>query len=81
MLHSKDKLWAYHSSFLYPDISQSCLILNVRSCKTFISLNLTIVLGSDASESFEDVGHSTDARDIMQQYYVGELAEVQYTPE
>lgn len=29
--------------------------------------------GADASESFEDVGHSTDAREMLQQYYVGEL--------
>lgn len=29
--------------------------------------------GSDASESFEDVGHSTDAREMLEQYYVGEL--------
>jgi len=31
--------------------------------------------GKDASESFEDVGHSTDARDLMKQYLVGELVE------
>ncbi|XP_029941937.1 cytochrome b5 type B [Salarias fasciatus] len=29
--------------------------------------------GADASESFEDVGHSMDAREMLQQYYVGEL--------
>ncbi|XP_008286411.1 cytochrome b5 type B isoform X2 [Stegastes partitus] len=29
--------------------------------------------GSDASESFEDVGHSTDAREMLQQYFIGEL--------
>lgn len=29
--------------------------------------------GADASESFEDVGHSTDAREMLEQYYVGEL--------
>ncbi|XP_053721615.1 cytochrome b5 [Synchiropus splendidus] len=29
--------------------------------------------GSDATESFEDVGHSIDARDMLQQYYVGDL--------
>ncbi|XP_029983481.1 cytochrome b5-like [Sphaeramia orbicularis] len=29
--------------------------------------------GADATESFEDVGHSTDAREMLQQYYVGEL--------
>ncbi|KAG7327183.1 hypothetical protein KOW79_008789 [Hemibagrus wyckioides] len=31
--------------------------------------------GSDATESFEDVGHSTDARQMLQQYYIGELHE------
>ncbi|OTF75860.1 hypothetical protein BLA29_009662 [Euroglyphus maynei] len=32
--------------------------------------------GKDATESFEDVGHSTDARDIMKKYKIGELCEV-----
>ncbi|KAJ3593091.1 hypothetical protein NHX12_005428 [Muraenolepis orangiensis] len=30
-------------------------------------------VGSDATESFEDVGHSIDAREILVQYYIGEL--------
>uniref|UniRef100_A0A3B4YGB0 Cytochrome b5 type B n=1 Tax=Seriola lalandi dorsalis TaxID=1841481 RepID=A0A3B4YGB0_SERLL len=29
--------------------------------------------GADATESFEDVGHSTDAREMLQHYYIGEL--------
>ncbi|CAG5855957.1 unnamed protein product [Menidia menidia] len=29
--------------------------------------------GSDATESFEDVGHSTDAREMLLQYYIGEV--------
>jgi len=29
--------------------------------------------GQDASESFEDVGHSSDARDMLKDYLVGEL--------
>ncbi|XP_036620732.1 cytochrome b5 type B-like [Trichosurus vulpecula] len=29
--------------------------------------------GRDATESFEDVGHSSDAKEILKQYYVGEL--------
>jgi cytochrome b involved in lipid metabolism len=32
--------------------------------------------GKDATENFEDVGHSSDARDLMKQYLIGELAEV-----
>lgn len=31
--------------------------------------------GKDATESFEDVGHSTDARDMMVKYKIGELCE------
>lgn len=31
--------------------------------------------GRDASEAFEDVGHSSDARDMMKKYKIGELAE------
>lgn len=29
--------------------------------------------GKNATESFEDIGHSTDARDLMKQYKIGEL--------
>lgn len=29
--------------------------------------------GKDATENFEDVGHSTDARDLLPQYLIGEL--------
>ncbi|XP_028930401.1 cytochrome b5 type B isoform X1 [Ornithorhynchus anatinus] len=29
--------------------------------------------GGDASESFEDVGHSMDAREMLEQYYIGEI--------
>ena len=32
--------------------------------------------GQDATEPFEDVGHSTDARDMMKEYLIGELIEV-----
>lgn len=31
--------------------------------------------GTDASENFEDVGHSADAREMMKDYRIGELAE------
>lgn len=29
--------------------------------------------GRDATEPFEDVGHSTDAREMMSKYKIGEL--------
>jgi cytochrome b involved in lipid metabolism len=31
--------------------------------------------GKDATENFEDVGHSTDARTMMKEYHIGELNE------
>merc|ERR1711997_449753 len=31
--------------------------------------------GQDSTEAFEDVGHSTDARDMMKEYYIGDLRE------
>ncbi|XP_033104294.1 cytochrome b5-like isoform X2 [Anneissia japonica] len=31
--------------------------------------------GGDGSESFEDVGHSSDARELMEDYYIGDLVE------
>ncbi|GFG39196.1 hypothetical protein Cfor_04155 [Coptotermes formosanus] len=31
--------------------------------------------GKDGTEAFEDVGHSTDARDLMKKYKIGELVE------
>ena len=42
-------------------------------------LNCCVIrLGQDATESFEDVGHSTDARELMKDYYLGELHEVSH---
>merc|ERR1711893_512022 len=34
--------------------------------------------GDYATESFEDVGHSTDARELMAQYEIGELVEADH---
>ena len=31
--------------------------------------------GTDSTEAFEDVGHSSDAREMIEEYYVGELHE------
>jgi cytochrome b involved in lipid metabolism len=33
--------------------------------------------GKVATESFEDVGHSTDARELMKQYCIGEICEAE----
>ena len=34
------------------------------------------ITGENATENFEDVGHSADARELMAEYYIGELVEV-----
>lgn len=34
--------------------------------------------GRDATESFEDVGHSLDARDMLKQYLIGEVHPVRF---
>ncbi|KAF3788280.1 Cytochrome b5 isoform A [Nymphaea thermarum] len=31
------------------------------------------IIGKDATEEFEDAGHSADAREIMKEYCIGEL--------
>jgi len=36
--------------------------------------------GRDASEAFEDVGHSTDARELMVKYRIGEVVESDRKP-
>lgn len=37
--------------------------------------------GTDASESFEDVGHSIDAREMLKQYYIGDVHPNDLKPE
>ena len=32
--------------------------------------------GKDATEAFEDVGHSSDARELLKDYVIGKLPEV-----
>ena len=32
--------------------------------------------GIDSTEAFEDVGHSSDAREMLKEYLIGELNEV-----
>ncbi|ELW50377.1 Cytochrome b5 type B [Tupaia chinensis] len=37
--------------------------------------------GTDASESFEDVGHSSDTREMLKQYYIGDVHPSDLKPE
>lgn len=36
--------------------------------------------GKEASDHFEDVGHSSDARDLMKKYQVGEIVDAEKKP-
>ncbi|CAH1373585.1 hypothetical protein MTP99_014965 [Tenebrio molitor] len=36
--------------------------------------------GKDGSEAFEDVGHSSDARELMKKYKIGEITEAERKP-
>ncbi|MBA0801171.1 hypothetical protein Gohar_011550 [Gossypium harknessii] len=47
---------------------------NVVLCKEVDMVLLPVyVTGKDATDDFEDVGHSDSARDMLDQYYVGEI--------
>ncbi|KAI8140103.1 cytochrome b5 [Fennellomyces sp. T-0311] len=37
--------------------------------------------GKDATEAFEDIGHSDEAREMLEKYYIGEVDEKSRTPE
>lgn len=38
-----------------------------------------LFLGGYATDAFEDVGHSTDAKELMKTYLIGKMAEVKYS--
>lgn len=40
---------------------------------TVVNFCFSFFLGKDATDDFEDVGHSDSARDMMKDYYVGEI--------
>ncbi|XP_061708356.1 cytochrome b5-like [Cydia pomonella] len=42
---------------------------------------LVNVVGKDASENFDDIGHSLDAKELMKKYRIGELVDEEKTPE
>ena len=48
------------------------LVLPVRCIVSDPGLPVSFA-GSDASDAFEDIGHSQSARDMLKQYYVGDL--------
>lgn len=41
---------------------------------------LTTEAGKDATEPFEDVGHSDDARELIKKFYIGDLVDMENVP-
>ncbi|VDO18476.1 unnamed protein product [Heligmosomoides polygyrus] len=33
-------------------------------------------VGKDATEAFDDIGHSSDAKEMMEEYYIGDVVKV-----
>ena len=47
-------------------------------CESDDETTLLCVSGGYATDAFEDVGHSTDARELMKKYVIGKLAPVSF---
>merc|ERR1711913_134777 len=58
----RDKTFIFQRSLFSEDLSNESEILIETA-------------GKDASEAFEDVGHSTDAREMMEEYFLGDVRE------
>lgn len=39
-------------------------------------IDTVVFIGGNATAPFEETGHSTDARELLEQYYIAELDEV-----
>ena len=40
----------------------------------FLCVPIIYYLGGDATEAFEDVGHSVDAKELMKDFFVGNIS-------
>lgn len=60
------------SSFLSEHPGGEEVLLEHAGTNTFLSL---IIVGTDASVAFEDVGHSAGAREMLKEYFIGEVTE------
>lgn len=75
------KLFSREEVAKYNDSKETWLIIhnNVYDVTAFLNEHpggeevLLELAGRDATESFEDVGHSSDARQMMEPYKIGEI--------
>lgn len=42
---------------------------------SLIQVKCVVIQGKDATDEFEDAGHSKTARELMEEYFIGELDE------
>jgi len=45
----------------------------LSGCLVYLSVILSVGAGTDATSSFEDVGHSEDAREMQAKYLIGTI--------
>lgn len=63
-----------------------CHFWNARQIQFVYGLVIVLSAGKDATDDFEDVGHSSSARAMLDEYYVGDIdsstipTSVKYTP-
>lgn len=84
--NEKKSVWIVIHDSVYdvtPFLDEACsshFYFNLRTNFTFLQHPggeevLIEQAGKEATEAFEDVGHSTDAREMMAKYKIGELCE------
>ncbi|XVE73655.1 hypothetical protein DITRI_Ditri11bG0136200 [Diplodiscus trichospermus] len=78
---SGEKVFAYEDVAKHKERNQCWLLISgkVYDVTAFLEEHpggdevLLAASGKDATEDFEDVGHSDDAKELMQTYYIGEI--------
>ncbi|KAF2314111.1 hypothetical protein GH714_022311 [Hevea brasiliensis] len=80
VVNSTYALWTWHrNQDIYKNNSHGDQIYIVYDVTNFLEDHpggdevLLSATGKDATDDFEDVGHSTSAREMMDKYYVGEI--------
>ena len=52
-----------------------CVCVCVRVCvRVCVYVCVSCIVGRDATEAFEDVGHSPDARELQKKYLIGTVS-------
>lgn len=55
----------------------SCMTIQVAKISCYsMEVEKKSFLGKDATQAFEDIGHSARARDLLKEFYVGKLVEI-----